>query len=542
MSVTRKMFLLVMSVLLGILILAGTGQYQMTKVYDSANYSNVNVVPSLVQLDKAYAPLANLRVQLWQHIAMQDVNQKVALEDQMRSELQAIEEGLKGYEQFLADDKDRVLLAADRSALAEYESLRVKVISLSKTNPDQARELLLANRGIARKADDSFNAHRQYNIDLGNKASADAAASMHSATILSIVIAAITLIIVAAIGTAVTRGIVRPLSEAVNGATRLSEGDMTVNFNITSKDEVGRLMAAMQTMTTKLTQIISEVRSSADALSSASEEVAATAQSLSQGASEQAASVEETTASVEQMSASISQNAENAKVTEGMATKSSKEAAEGGQAVKETVAAMKTIADKIGIVDDIAYQTNLLALNAAIEAARAGEHGKGFAVVAAEVRKLAERSQVAAQEIGEVAKNSVALAEQAGALLIEIVPSIAKTSDLVQEIAAASDEQSSGASQINTAMNQLSQLTQQGASASEELAATAEEMSSQAETLQQLMGFFRVASLEEHRHPVSSSKTSEALTNKPKVVPMPRSGRAAMPQAATSNSFVKFEA
>ena len=290
----------------------------------------------------------------------------------------------------------------------------------------------------------------------------------------------------------VTRSITRPLNEAVGVANSLAGGDLTVRIAVESKDETGQLLAAMQEMTGKLSQVIGEVRSSADALSSASEEVSATAQSMSQASSEQAASVEETSASVEQMSASINQNAENAKVTNGMAENASTQANEGGKAVKETVSAMKQIADKIGIIDDIAYQTNLLALNAAIEAARAGEHGKGFAVVAAEVRKLAERSQVAAQEIGEVAKGSVDLAEKAGKLLDEIVPAITRTSDLVQEIAAASEEQSSGVGQINTAMGQLNQITQQNASSSEELAATAEEMSSQAENLQQLVGFFRV--------------------------------------------------
>jgi uncharacterized phage infection (PIP) family protein YhgE len=158
------------------------------------------------------------------------------------------------------------------------------------------------------------------------------------------------------------------------------------------------------------------------------------------------------------------------------------------------VAAMKSIASKIGIIDDIAYQTNLLALNAAIEAARAGEHGKGFAVVAAEVRKLAERSQIAAQEIGELARGSVSKAESAGKLLDQMLPSINKASDLVQEITAASTEQSSGVGQINTAMDQLNQLTQQNASASEELAATAQEMSGQAEELQRVMGFFKMRS------------------------------------------------
>ncbi|MDE2402002.1 MAG: MCP four helix bundle domain-containing protein [Burkholderiales bacterium] len=292
----------------------------------------------------------------------------------------------------------------------------------------------------------------------------------------------------------VTRSITVPLAEAVQAANRLAEGDLTMQVEVGSTDETGQLLSAIRNMIDKLSSVVAEVNSGAEALAGASEEVSATAQTLSQASSEQAAGVEETSASIEQMTASISQNTENAKVTDSMATRAAQDSSEGGEAVKATVTAMKQIAAKIGIIDDIAYQTNLLALNAAIEAARAGEHGKGFAVVAAEVRKLAERSQVAAQEIGEVASSSVELAEKAGKLLDEMVPNIKKTSELVQEITAASEEQTSGVSQINSAVSQLSQTTQQNASSSEELAATAEEMSSQAEQLQHAMAFFKIAS------------------------------------------------
>lgn len=288
-------------------------------------------------------------------------------------------------------------------------------------------------------------------------------------------------------------GIILPVSEAVGVLNEMEKGNLTGQVKGDYKGQLKDFKETVNNTIGKLSQVIREVNIAAANIASSSEEVAATAQSMSQATNEQAASVEQTSSAVEQMGSSINQNTENAKVTEAIAAKSAKDAHEGGQAVSQTVVAMNQIADKISIIDDIAYQTNLLALNAAIEAARAGEHGKGFAVVAAEVRKLAERSQVAAQEIGEVAKSSVSLAEKAGKLLEEMVPNIAKTSDLVQEITAASEEQNSGAGQINSAMSQLNQITQQNASSSEELAATAEEMSASAEQLQQLIGFFQVA-------------------------------------------------
>ncbi len=319
----------------------------------------------------------------------------------------------------------------------------------------------------------------------------------------------------------------------------LERGDLTQSIDQEYQGTFVELKNAVNNTIAKLSSIIGEVNDTTCDIASGSEEVSATAQTMSQAASEQAASVEQTSASIEQMSASITQNTGSARVTDGIAGNAAKQAVEGGAAVKDTVTAMKSIADKIGIIDDIAYQTNLLALNAAIEAARAGEHGKGFAVVAAEVRKLAERSQIAAQEIGEVAKGSVALAERAGGLLDEIVPGITKTSDLVQEIAAASEEQSSGVGQINSTMNQLNRITQQNASASEELAATAEEMSGQAEQLQQLMTFFTLANqgINERGYAIPTARP-KANATKPSA---PRSKSVSASGPAVPAGFVRFQ-
>jgi methyl-accepting chemotaxis protein len=403
-------------------------------------------------------------------------------------------EAWANLEKTSASEKGKALRTRIRTDGLEARAVNDKVIDFALANkPEPATKLLMEQAAPAvlkwQQAMDE-NMLLQDENTKNDHASAQQAYSSAFRLVVSLAVAAV--LFGALLAWFLTRSITRPINEAVSVANRLAEGDLTVKIGPVSKDETGQMLQAMQNMITKLSQVVADVNNGAQALASASEEVSATAQALSQAASEQAAGVEETSASIEQMTSSIAQNTENAKVTEGMAGKAAKDAADGGEAVNATVAAMKQIAKKISIIDDIAAQTNLLALNAAIEAARAGDHGKGFAVVAAEVRKLAERSQIAAQEIGEVATNSVELAEKAGGLLAEIVPNIRKTSDLVQEISAASTEQSSGVGQINSAVGQLNQTTQQNASSSEELAATSEEMSNQAEELQQTMSFFKL--------------------------------------------------
>ncbi len=285
----------------------------------------------------------------------------------------------------------------------------------------------------------------------------------------------------------------RKLDEAAGFASRISAGDLTaICVEDTCKDDMGTLFTALKNMAEKLRTVVIDVRTASDNMASGSRQLSSGAEQMSQGSTMQAASAEEASSSVEEMNATIKQNADNAQQTEKIAQKSSADALESGKAVSEAVGAMKDIASKISIIEEIARQTNLLALNAAIEAARAGEHGKGFAVVASEVRKLAERSQTAAAEIGKLSVSSVEVAEKAGRMLAKLVPDIQKTAELVQEISAASKEQTSGADQINSAIQQLNHVIQQNAGAAEEISSTAEELLSQAEQLQGSISFFQI--------------------------------------------------
>ncbi len=498
MKVSTKLFLAFGLVIALLMVVAGLGITQLKNADESVSDIVHDKWPKVGLLQEGLAGINEVGIAARDMALATERDDIVKAKERVLEGRAAIAKAWDKLSPTLVQPKGKEYFQAILSARDRYVAAQNQVIKLvEESRREEAAQFLAAEyRASASEYRTRVNALIKYQGDLLDTIGKTTTDSVSAAVNIVLVTGGAALVVAALAALLIIRSLSRQLGGepyyAAEIAREVAGGNLAVNVELRKNDQ-GSLLFALKGMVEKLSQTIGEVRSAADSLSAASEQVSATSQSLAQASSEQAASLEETTASIEQMSASISQNTENAKVTDGIASKSAANATDGGQAVRATVEAMKSIADKIGIVDDIAYQTNLLALNAAIEAARAGEHGKGFAVVAAEVRKLAERSQVAAQEIGELATTSVKTAEKAGALLEEMVPSIRKTAELVQEITAASEEQSTGAGQINTAMGQISQTTQQNASASEELSATAEEMSGQAEQLQSLVAMFKIS-------------------------------------------------
>jgi len=512
----------------------GLFAYSRLSVIDkNANQITLNALPTVYAIGQIVTNVATEYNLVFQHVLTSDKAEKERLIAEIQDIRSRNAKQRADYEKLINSEKGKELFASTGAARTALAAAMDEALKRSDAqHRDEAlsvveREMKPAYRKYTEAAS-AMVAYNKASADEAGKRAEDSVSAAKTGVLAGLCAA---LIAAVCISLFVARSITRPLSMAVDLVGKVATGDLTHKGEVHSKDELGAMIAAINGMVDNLQKsaavalaiaegdltveatvlgekdslghalkqmlenlktTVREVTAAADNVATGSQEMSATSQQLSQGASEQSAAAEESTSSMEEMASSIQQNADNARQTDKIASQAAEDTRSGGEAVAKTVEAMKEIAQRISVIEEIARKTDLLALNAAVEAARAGEHGKGFAVVASEVRKLAERSQTAAAEISKLTGEGVALAENAGQLLVRLVPDIRKTAELVREIAAASGEQSTGAAQINKAIQQLDQVIQQNAAASEEMASTSEELSSQAEQLQGSIAFFRV--------------------------------------------------
>ena len=406
----------------------------------------------------------------------------------------ALSKAVTGLGRVAATPAENRLVAQVLAGHAAFQGVHGKARALARDDGEGEAAGLALGKGSAlieqaSKLADDIVVTEDRALSAAQRAADDDGTSSRSLLLAALVVAL-------AFGIGLSSVLVRYLTSALASATELAHavasGDLTRTVAVTSHDEIGTMVTALNDMVENLRNVTHEVSSAATSVTTGSAHMSATAGQLAEGASQQRATTEATSAAMAQMIASVEHNADNAQETDQLAAGVSTDAQASGQAVRETVAAMKHIAEKIELIEEIAHKTDLLAFNAAVEAARAGDRGKGFAVVASEVLKLAKRSGTAAAEISRLSRDGVVLAEGAGGLLTRLVPDIRKTAELVQEVSAASREQSAGIDQTNKALQDLDRVTQQNASAADHMAATAIELSRQAQLLQTAIAFFRV--------------------------------------------------
>ena len=525
-QIARKLLVSFTLVLLLTATLGVFSIYELGKVNQASTDIAQDSLPSVRYPLEAKVSLARIRtVQLQQLLSGNEQNFD-ANEKLIADQTATMQQALKKYEPLTDSAEEKTMFASIQNDLANFISLHQKTAALIKDQKlDEARELLTKeSTPVYLKLFAAIDRVVTINIEDSDRTDKAAQATYQSSRLTIIVILAACVVIGLLLATWVARIVSRPLRDAVHVAERVAEGDLTVDIRPAGKDETGRLMQSLKAMNDSLVGIVSQVRQGTDTINTASREIATGNLDLSSRTEEQAGSLEETASAMEELTSTVKQNADNARQANQLAGSASDVAIQGGSVVSQVIDTMgaindssRKIVDIIGVIDGIAFQTNILALNAAVEAARAGEQGRGFAVVASEVRSLAQRSATAAKEIKALIDDSVEkvgagsrLVEQAGSTMTEVVSSVKRVTDIVGEISAANQEQSSGIEQINQAITQMDEVTQQNAALVEEAAAAASSLQYQAEKLSDLVSVFKIDAQR------AAAQPTPAMTAKPK--------------------------
>ncbi|WP_050477277.1 methyl-accepting chemotaxis protein [Herbaspirillum rhizosphaerae] len=491
---------------------------QLGKVNQASTDIATNWMPSVTTSLELKVLLVRIRTVQLQHVLSTKEEDFVSNEKLLDDMVPAIKKKLADYEKLVDTDVEKAVFPQFVKNLDAFLALQKKILELSRANKnDEARDVIVKEATPIYLAMFA-NADKLVAVNQEGAKGADEAAekTYRSSRILIVGMLAGCIVIGMLMAVWVARIVSNPLREAVDVAQRVADGDLTADIHPSSKDETGQLMTSLKAMNDSLFKIVSQVRQGTDTIATASNEIAVGNLDLSSRTEQQASSLEETASSMEELTSTVKQNADNARQANQLAVSASEVAIQGGSVVEQVVNTMgsindssKKIVDIISVIDGIAFQTNILALNAAVEAARAGEQGRGFAVVASEVRSLAQRSASAAKEIKALIDDSVEkvdtgskLVAQAGSTMHEVVSSVKRVTDIVAEISAASQEQSTGIGEVNQAITQMDEVTQQNAALVEEAAAAAQSLQDQASKLAEVVSVFKLDSAHVRAAPV----------------------------------------